>query len=211
MSNPTPAEAARQDFLSSGAISKRTFHQVVADAPNWERAAKAAISAHLAQVAEGLPTRSEIIDAYWSKDFGNGYDAIRDLFAERFAKLQAERDELKRALSGRTVSCGACNAMAVKLTEAHANAARLRHVLESIANSPVGIGGGDYPQGFEAGRAECREVAREALTLPPPPVVTVTEHEEMKRVAMKAAQVRIEELEMMIRGQKELINDLIGG
>jgi hypothetical protein len=74
--NPTPAEAARQAY-----VSHTTNLESV-----WKDVSQAAIDAHLAQVSSDLPTEEEILVA---EDSG-GLAGVRDLFTSRFAKLQAE-------------------------------------------------------------------------------------------------------------------------
>jgi hypothetical protein len=97
----TPAEAARNAYFPHPAWK---FNQLDEDSlASWVAVAQAAIDTYLAQVAEGLPQRQEIETLVTSIE---GFElhreesqAIIDLFAERFAKLQAERDTLKATIA----------------------------------------------------------------------------------------------------------------
>lgn len=60
----------------------------------WEAFCAAAIEAHLREVAEELPSATSIRNAWLNR--ANAEDDIIALFAPLIAKLQAERDELKK-------------------------------------------------------------------------------------------------------------------
>jgi hypothetical protein len=85
---PTPAEAARDAYYYRDGFKYRGQ-----PGTEWDRAAKAAIDANLAQVKEGLPNELEVQSA---EDF-RGLDGVCELYTERFAKLESERDSLKSA------------------------------------------------------------------------------------------------------------------
>ena len=108
----TPAEAAHDAYWEDTKFLARPTIEV------WPKVAQASIDAYLAHVSAGLPTIQEMQVAddlnQWGSNQVGRLDTIRDLFTDRFAKLQAERDELQQALSGKTVSCGSCNAIAAE-------------------------------------------------------------------------------------------------
>ncbi len=86
----TPAEAAYRALINHHFNERPLRFCAAWYQDDWKRAAQAAINAHLNQVAEGLPSVEEMLEA-------TRQDAplrsVRALFTERFAKLQAERDE----------------------------------------------------------------------------------------------------------------------
>lgn len=90
---PTPAEAAYVAMFPGHILTWKEYESIYPK-HNWHKAAQAAISAHLAIVAAELPTDTEMATVTCTQVPGEPlaapFERLRNLFAERFAKLKSE-------------------------------------------------------------------------------------------------------------------------
>lgn len=86
----TPAEAARKEYFSYPISPLERDSEDFAEV--FEKVAQVAIDAYLANAASELPTIKDVLNAFTVGPDSHWDERVYALFAERFAKLKAERD-----------------------------------------------------------------------------------------------------------------------